>query len=174
MFCDNRQQILCFMFSVISLLGCTNGKFDYLDYRDRLYTCQMGFFVSTTQVNGAIGVAGADAQCQTLAGKVGDCAKRSWRAYLSTSSGNARDRIGSGPWYNVAGQLFAQDIPNLYAITPQQSLFLNELGQDVSADAAWTGSTTSGVVNSLHCSNFTDSSTSPGAIGVAQSVWSAN
>ncbi len=33
---------------------------------------------------------------------------KTWRAYLSTSSVNAIDRIGSGPWYDFIGALVAE------------------------------------------------------------------
>ncbi len=149
---------IMFLAGIANLLGCTNGKFQYLDYRERLYTCQMGFFVTSDTVNGAIGVAGADAQCKATASRVGDCGKRPWRAYLSTSTGNARDRIGNGPWYNVAGQLMAKDVQSLYASTPTSTLFLTEQGQDASAVNIWTGSTTSGTASGNTCNDFTTSS----------------
>jgi hypothetical protein len=71
------------------------------------------------------GLAGADAHCQRLASAAGAGAK-TWRAYLSvpgafpsagnagTPSVNARDRIGSGPWYNAKGQLIARDLNQLH------------------------------------------------------------
>ena len=42
------------------------------------------------------GLDGADAHCQKLAEAAG-AGDKTWRAYLSTSSVNARDRIGAGP-----------------------------------------------------------------------------
>ncbi|MDM0043241.1 hypothetical protein QTH91_01980 [Variovorax dokdonensis] len=71
------------------------------------------------------GLAGADAQCQKLATAAGAGGK-TWRAYLSVpptfpsggSAGvpaiNARDRIGSGPWYNAKGDLIARDVDHLH------------------------------------------------------------
>ena len=53
------------------------------------------------------GLAGADAHCQRLAVAAGST--RTWHAYLSApASGNtpvvnARERIGSGPWFNQQG-----------------------------------------------------------------------
>ena len=41
-----------------------------------------------------------------------------WRAYLSTNGAggvNARDRIGTGPWYNVKGVLIAQNVAELHS-----------------------------------------------------------
>src|SRR5262245_25327131 len=77
------------------------------------------FFVSsTTSVTGNLGgLAGADATCQRLAAAVGQ-GGRTWRAYLSAerdpANGNqpthAKDRIGSGPWYNDNGVLVANTV----------------------------------------------------------------
>jgi hypothetical protein len=60
------------------------------------------------------GLDGADAQCQTLAAAAG-AGDRTWRAYLSTSSVNARDRIGSGPWHNAKGELIAGNVAELHS-----------------------------------------------------------
>jgi hypothetical protein len=59
------------------------------------------------------GLEGADATCQSLAEAVGEGA-RTWQAYLSTSTVDARDRIGSGPWYNAAGDMIAADVDALH------------------------------------------------------------
>jgi hypothetical protein len=64
------------------------------------------------------GLAGADAHCQKLATAAGAGGK-TWHAYLSTTSTpaqpgiNARDRIGSGPWYNAKGVMIAKDVEDL-------------------------------------------------------------
>ena len=68
----------------------------------------MSFFITSAGPgNGADlgGISGADAHCQSLAAAVG-AGNRTWRAYLSTvgqEGVNARDRIGSGPWFNFDG-----------------------------------------------------------------------
>jgi hypothetical protein len=59
------------------------------------------------------GLAGADAHCTALAEAAGIRGK-TWRAYLSTSTVNARDRIGDGPWYNVKGELIAENLAQLH------------------------------------------------------------
>ena len=65
------------------------------------------------------GLAGADAHCQSLAKGEG-AGDHTWRAYLSTMATatapavNARDRIGSGPWYNAEGELVAMDLEQLH------------------------------------------------------------
>jgi hypothetical protein len=54
------------------------------------------------------GLEGADAMCQEAADAVGGCDK-TWVAFLSTSTVDAIDRIGEGPWYDVNGYLLAED-----------------------------------------------------------------
>lgn len=78
----------------------------------------MSFFV-TSEGTGARGgnlggLAGADAICQQLAEAAG-VGGRTWHAYLSSSAENARDRIGTGPWYNYAGVMVAADVESLHA-----------------------------------------------------------
>jgi hypothetical protein len=78
----------------------------------------VSFFVtSATSVTGNLGgLAGADATCQRLAAAAGHGGPM-WRAYLSVerdpSNGNqpthARDRIGTGPWYNANLTLVANN-----------------------------------------------------------------
>ncbi|MEI9890568.1 MAG: hypothetical protein WDN45_08195 [Caulobacteraceae bacterium] len=60
------------------------------------------------------GLAGADSHCADLAKAAGITGK-TWKAYLSTSTVNARDRIGKGPWYNVKGVLVASSIDDLHS-----------------------------------------------------------
>jgi hypothetical protein len=64
------------------------------------------------------GLAGADAHCQLLADSVG-AGNRIWRAYLSTQSPvvNARDRIGTGPWFNANKVRIAADLASLHDTT---------------------------------------------------------
>lgn len=78
------------------------------------------------------GLAGADAHCQSLAAAVG-AGSRTWRAYLSTTGANgvnARDRIGAGPWRNVAGVVVARDLDVLhFENNLTKETVLNELGE---------------------------------------------
>ena len=78
----------------------------------------MSFFVSSTNPGkgGNLGgLAGADAHCQSLAQAVG-AGSKTWHAYLSTSTVDAKSRIGNGPWYNVKGQLIAQNVADLHTV----------------------------------------------------------
>ncbi|MBN1654924.1 MAG: hypothetical protein JXA30_14235 [Deltaproteobacteria bacterium] len=82
------------------------------------------------------GLAGADDLCRRIAQYVLECAgNKEWRAFLSTSTEDAIDRVGTGPWYDFAGRtvaltvsdlantrpanadrLIARDLPNEYGI----------------------------------------------------------
>lgn len=84
---------------------------------------QLGFFITSAgSGDGANlgGLAGADRICQARAQAVGAGSRR-WRAYLSASARpgtpavNARDRIGSGPWYNAKGVSVAMSVAGLHS-----------------------------------------------------------
>ncbi|MQA28211.1 MAG: lectin [Luteitalea sp.] len=97
----------------------------------------MSFFVTSAgKGDGANlgGLAGADAHCQTLAAAAGRGGV-TWHAYLSTQGAgavNARDRIGSGPWYNQRGQRIAQNLGELHGDTVEQARMGNALGKALS------------------------------------------
>ena len=95
----------------------------------------MSFFVTSAGPGKGAdlgGLAGADAHCQSLADAAGSSGK-TWRAYLSTSAENAKDRIGAGPWSNAKGEKIADDVASLHGdannLTKQTAL--NEKGEEV-------------------------------------------
>jgi hypothetical protein len=70
----------------------------------------MSFFVTSANPKGGNlgGLAGADAVCQGLARR--RCAGgKTWHAYLSTSTVDAKSRIGNGPWFNFKGERIADE-----------------------------------------------------------------
>ena len=81
-------------------------------------SANMSFFITSAGPGDGAnldGLEGADAHCQRLASAAGAGGK-TWRAYLSTTGPtgqNARDRIGSGPWYNYNGVEVASSVDNL-------------------------------------------------------------
>jgi hypothetical protein len=100
----------------------------------------MSFFItSASKGDGANygGLAGADAYCQQLGAAAGRGGV-TWHAYLSQQAKdgmpavNARDRIGSGPWYNQRGQMVARDLGTLHGDTIDQARVGNALGKQVS------------------------------------------
>jgi hypothetical protein len=136
----------------------------------------MSFFVTSSNPgNGGDlgGLAGADAYCQSLAESVG-AGDKTWHAYLSTSTVNARDRIGNGPWYNFAGQMIAENVEDLHSGNNHimAGTALNEMGKspnylggDPPAPLAqplqhdiMTGSDEHGMATEMTCNNWTDGS----------------
>jgi len=97
----------------------------------------MSFFITSVgKGDGANlgGLAGADAHCQALGAAAGR-GSVTWHAYLSTQGPgavNARDRIGSGPWFNAAGQRIAQNVAELHGDTIEQARIGNALGKQLS------------------------------------------
>lgn len=84
----------------------------------RAMDTSLSFFVTSVgsgdQGGNLGGLEGADARCQQLADAVG-AGSKTWRAYLSTSTVDARDRIGAGPWYNANGDQVAADVDSLHS-----------------------------------------------------------
>jgi hypothetical protein len=136
-----------------------------------------GFFVtSSTPGTGNLGgVAGADKMCQQLA-KATSAPNRMWRAYLSTNGAgavNARDRIGNGPWYNVKGQLIAQNVAELHSekVNIGNDTALDEQGRAINSQGApnrhdiLTGSDANGRSTENTCNNWTSDSAGSAMLG---------
>ena len=86
----------------------------------------MSFFITSAGPGDGAnlgGLDGADAHCQMLAEAAGSTG-RTWHAYLSQSGGmavDARDRIGSGPWYNANGVEVASSVADLHSANNELS-----------------------------------------------------
>ena len=135
----------------------------------------MSFFV--TSRGGADGgnfggLEGADALCTTLAAAVSpELGAKTWRAYLSTSTVNARDRIGTGPWRNANGVIIGTSVDQIHDQAPggaseatyplnDSSVPLDETGAEVPNNPVLhdilTGSNSDGTVSaSGTCSDWT-------------------
>lgn len=150
------------------------------------------FITSTSGGDGANygGLEGADAHCSTLAEAAG--LTGTWAAYLSTSmvidrsSGkpvvtdgiSARDRIGSGPWYNTKGEMIAANIDELHSDEVKISLAtgLDETGHEVNGRGAkpnkhdiLTGTDSNGYFSTAGgdttCSNWTSNGEGSAIVG---------
>lgn len=67
----------------------------------------------------ADGLAGADRICAEIAEvSMPGAGQKQWRAFLSTSSVDAIDRIGNGPWYDRTGRLLANNVSELQNTRP--------------------------------------------------------
>lgn len=134
---------------------------------------QMSFFITSAgSGDGANlgGLEGADQLCESLAAAVG-AGDLTWHAYLSTSGSgavNARDRIGSGPWYNVNGDRIAADVADLHSdnanltketIRTEKGDISNGRGDDPNMHDILTGSNLDGTAyageGNTTCDNWT-------------------
>lgn len=130
------------------------------------------FLTSSNPGDGAAlgGLEGADAWCATLADSAGS-RDRTWRAYLSTTTVNARDRIGSGPWVNAEGVEVASDVDNLHGdnnltketVLTESGEVVKGRGDDPNRHDILTGSTLDGMSfgtgdGDTTCSDWTSSS----------------
>ena len=126
----------------------------------------MSFFVTSANPGkgGDLGgLAGADAYCNTLATASGSTGKN-WKAYLSTDTENAKDRIGTGPWYNAKGEKIADDVAALHgdASNLTKETALNEKGEVINGRGdtpnrhdILTGSLPDGTAAPETCGNWT-------------------
>lgn len=104
---------------------------------------QLGFGGNLTfgESGPGAGLRGADKICATIAERsMAGAGKKTWRAFLSASADengaqvNAIDRIGTGPWYDRLGRVFAMNKTGLLNVRPQggdasiQNDFPNEDG----------------------------------------------
>jgi hypothetical protein len=125
------------------------------------------FFVTsdTSKTGNLGGLDGADMRCQTLATAAG-FGDHTFKAYLSTSTVNAKDRIGTGPWVNSKGVTLAADVVALHALKGNADLFIDEKGMKINGQ--WpespqpvehdilTGSTPQGtVLANMTCKDWT-------------------
>lgn len=128
----------------------------------------MSFFVTSVGVGdgGNLGgLEGADAHCAALAEAAG-ITGRTWAAYLSTATVDARDRIGSGPWTNASGVAIAESVEALHgdgnAITKETALdetgaVVNGRGDEPNRHDILTGSLADGTRAPETCEEWTSS-----------------
>jgi hypothetical protein len=143
----------------------------------------MSFFITSVgSGNGANlgGLNGADAHCAALATAVGAGGK-TWQAYLSTQGAggvNARDRIGTGPWFNAKGVQIAANVAELHseaALTGKENSLteagntVNGRGDEPNQHDILTGSQADGTAftdGADHtCNNWISSSEGAAAVG---------
>ena len=162
----------------ILMLGCASSQV--------APASQMNFFLTSEGPgNGAAlgGLAGADRHCAMLAERAGSRGL-TWRAYLSTTATddapatNARDRIGTGPWYNHHQVMIARNLDELHGTQSPMSkaTSLTERGDTVlgrgdtpNRHDILTGSQADGGAyargDDNTCSNWTSSGTGSARVG---------
>ena len=125
------------------------------------------------------GLAGADKICTELAERsLAGSGKKVWHAFLSAKAGgpngevvHARDRIGSGPWYDRTGRLLAMNLDQLLTVRPAADVAIandlpNERGEpnhgppDIDNHDVVTASDAQGrYSNGVTCNDWTSTET---------------
>ncbi len=163
----------------------------------------MSFFITSRGLGDGAnlgGLEGADRHCQTLAAASGapGAGDRIWRAYLSTVTAgaaigvDARDRIGTGPWYNRAGQLIAANVADLHgdyerdrnnirkpSATDESGNLVNGVGDTPNQHDILTGSNSLGrailgAANTTTCNNWTSNAEGRAMLGHHDRLGGAN
>ncbi len=184
------KRILCLLTVVSFAASCGGG--DGESAADEPMEPMMSFFLTSSGPgDGAAlgGLEGADAYCQSLAAAVG--AGGTWHAYLSAAATadaaavNARDRIGTGPWYNQALVEVASDIDNLHltmapgtgasnnltkeTVLNERGGMTNGRGDDPNRHDILTGSNLDGTVTvgdgDTTCNNWTSNGEGSASVG---------
>jgi hypothetical protein len=146
---------------------------------------RMNFFLTSTGPGDGAnlgGLKGADEHCQMLAYRVG-ASELTWHAYISTQAKggqpavNARDRIGSGPWYNFKGEVVAENVAQLHGenkLGKQGSLTekgeaINGRGDTPNMHDILTGSQADGTAyppeQDMTCNNWTSNGEGAARVG---------
>jgi hypothetical protein len=147
-----RQQRKTTLRESMPLEVCTFGLFALLlvgssfafaqDKQQKAPPPPMSFFVTSVgKGDGANlgGLGGGDQHCQNLAQAAG-AGSKTWHAYLSLQAKNgqpavnARDRIGTGPWYNSRGVMIAKNVSDLHGDTVEEA----RMGPNISKGTAFT------------------------------------
>jgi hypothetical protein len=117
------------------------------------------FVSSSSIVPGQLGgVAGADNECQRLAGKA--YLPGTYKAWISTTGSNAKTRVGSGGWVRTDGRPFARNLATL-AILGGQTVYypprIDEMGNDLGNVHSFvaTGGNANGTAFDSQCSDYT-------------------
>ena len=171
----NKTGLLIAAIPLALLASCAGGEDTSMSF----------FLTSEGPGNGAAlgGLAGADQYCQSLAEGVG-AGDKVWHAYFSTTASdgqpavNARDRIGSGPWYNANEIMIAESVDNLHSednnLTKETQLdekgeMVNGRGDDPNRHDILTGSQPDGTAFSgdedTTCGNWTSSGEGSARVG---------
>ena len=109
------------------------------------------------------GLEAGDAQCNLSAATLGGV----WRAWLSSSSVDAIDRIEDvGPWYLVDRTTLVFDDAAQMATGPSAPIDMSEDGERLPAKSVWTGTAPAGTGASDTCSDWSsDRATVEGQVG---------
>ena len=127
-------------------------------------------FMTSANFNGNLGgLAGADAECASVANAAG-LPSGTYKAWLSTSAVNAASRLGSARGFvRVDKAPFADQVSDITSGKILNSLNLDENGVDRGGEIVWTATSAAGTLtsSSLDCGDWTSNSNmASGSLGL--------
>ena len=179
-----RMRVFCLL-TIATVVGSCAPSAEDAPADEPMEPTMSFFLTSAGPGNGAAlgGVQGADRYCQSLAAAVG-AGEALWHAYLSVQAPddaagvNARDRIGTGPWYNQALVQVASSVANLHGennnltketVLNERGGMTNGRGDDPNRHDILTGSQLDGTVvpgeDDTTCNNWTSSGEGSAMVG---------
>ena len=179
-----RMRVFCLL-TIATVVGSCAPSAEDAPADEPMEPTMSFFLTSAGPGDGAAlgGVQGADRYCQSLAAAVG-AGEALWHAYLSVQAPNdavgvnARDRIGTGPWYNQALVQVASSVANLHSennnltketVLNERGGMTNGRGDDPNRHDILTGSGLDGTVvpgeDDTTCNNWTSSGEGSAMVG---------
>ena len=168
--CNRSLHLLCMQIGTGPALPplVPNGKKAFLTS-----TFGTGNLSSWADAGGNVGLAAGDTICQARAAAAGLANAGNFKAWLSDSMTDARDRITSdGPWVRLDGVPVAANKADLLDGSLFTSINVDETGAFRSGDIVWSGTTDSGTKSLLTCNDWTDGTSGTGASGSANDAGS--
>ena len=167
------EHLLCFQTGAGPALPAytTTGKQAFITS-----TSGSGNLSAWTGAGANTGVAAGDAVCQSLAAAKGLTNAAGFKAWLSTSTTDAKTRFTSnGPWVRLDGVKVAASLADLTDGTLFTTINLTETGQYLTAYGVWTGTVGAGLKDTQTCGDWTNGTTGAlGMVGMAcfgNSMW---
>jgi hypothetical protein len=132
-------------------------------------------FVTSLATNASFGgLVGADAICQSQAN--GAALGGTWRAWISTSTVDAKDRIVDGEYQLLNGQIVANNKADLIDGSIDNAIDIDQNSTPVVGTQVWTGTNFGGTFSASSCTDWTDYVGGPGTIGATMNTdasWTA-
>jgi hypothetical protein len=148
--------------TLLALLGPTAIAFTYnmgafWQLPAPVLLTQHRIFASSTHNGNLGGLTGADSWCQARADS--QALGGTWKAVMSDSTTNAKDRIYiNGIVRNLSLDQIADNEADLWDGTIDNAVKFKENGVAAEEASVWTGTLTNGNKASLHCNNWTSAS----------------
>jgi hypothetical protein len=172
--CHHPRPLLCLQTGKGPGLPCISGS------GKRAFVTSVegsGNLASWPEAGGRTGIAAGDAICSARAAAIGLGNASRFKAWLSTSSVDAKDHITSnGPWVRLDGVTLADSKADLTDGSLFTAISLTETGIYVSSHPVWTGTGAMGVRAGGTCDDWAGSAasleTTAGNAALANSGWS--